>query len=379
MQGRVVAAALALALVLVGAGTKAQLCAAAEPPAANTSGVPVSTAPAERQSIARALEFVGRVEAPERVDIRAQVKSMLDAVLFKDGDTVAEGAPLYRIDKSLFQAAVTEAEGELERSKAALELAEVQRQRAEDLLARNSGTVVSRDQAVAVENQSKAAVTAAEANLDTAKINLGYTDINAPISGRIGRTTVTRGNIVGPESGVLAVMVSQDPMHITFPVSQREFLAAQKADRSADLKSVKVQIAFSDGTVYPEFGQITFIDVSVDRTTDTQIVRADMANPKRVLTDGQLVRVKLEVGAPEERVVVPQSALIADQEGLYVFVVEDGKAVIRRVKAAGESGPNTVIASGLDGGEQVIVEGFQTLRPGLAVRASPFVGLKSGG
>jgi membrane fusion protein, multidrug efflux system len=339
----------------------------------------VSTVAAAHQAIADNIEFVGRVEAPEKVDIRAQVKGILQDVLFKDGEDADAGKPLYRIEPSLFQAAVEQAQGELERAKAALTLATVQRDRAEELLARNSGTVVARDQAVAVEDQSKGAITVAQAGLDTAKINLGYTDITAPIKGRLGRTNVTKGNLVGPDSGVLVTMVSHDPMHITFPVSQRDYLAAQKSGLSGDLKSIEMRIKFADGTSYDEVGRIDFVDVSVDRSTDTVTLRGDLPNPKNLLIDGQLVRVVLQSGTPKEQVVVPQAALISDQQGLYVFVVDDGKAAVRRIKAGGESGPNVIVTAGLDGGEQVIVEGIQSLRPGTPVRATPYHPGVSGG
>jgi membrane fusion protein (multidrug efflux system) len=339
----------------------------------------VSTVAAARQGIANNMEFVGRIEAPEKVAIRAQVKGILQEVHFKDGEDADTGKPLYQIDKSLFQAAVEQAQGELERAKAALTLATVQRDRAEELLARNSGTVVARDQAVAVEDQSKAAITVAQANLDTAKINLGYTDITAPIQGRLGRTNVTKGNLVGPDSGVLVTMVSHDPMYITFPVSQRDYLAAQKSGLSGDLKSIEMRIKFADGTSYDEVGRIDFVDVSVDRSTDTVTLRGDLPNPKNLLIDGQLVRVVLQSGTPQEQVVVPQAALISDQQGIYVFVVDDGKAAVRRIKTGGESGPNVIVTSGLEGGEQVIVEGIQSLRPGTPVQATPYDPGVSGG
>lgn len=347
---------------------------AADPPA-----IPVVTASAERRPIARAAEFVGRVEAPERVEVRARVKGVLEEVLFKEGDTIKEGAPLYRIEKSLFDADVKQAEGALERGKAELALAGIQRERAEELLKRNAGTAVAFDQAVAQEAQSKGAVTSAEANLETTKINLGYTDIVAPITGRIGRTVVTKGNIVGPDSGVLTTLVSQDPMHVTFPISQRDIMAAKKAGNVEDVKSIKVQVRFSDGTLYDQIGQINFVDVSVDRSTDTLIIRADIANPAGTLVDGQLVKVELQAGAPQERVLVQQAALLADQQGTYVFIVDNGKAAVKRVKTEGAQGADAIVASGLEGGELVIVDGFQSLRPGMAVRATPAPTLQTGG
>ena len=333
--------------------------------------ISVGVVSAERKPISKAQDFVGRVDAVDRVEIRARVTGFLDEIEFKEGDTVKEGDPLYRIEKGLFQAAVGQAEGALERSKAAKVLTEVQLQRAADLLAKNVGSVAARDQASAADEQAKGTILVDQANLDTAKINLGYTDIIAPISGKIGRTSVTKGNVVNPQSGPLTTIVSQDPMYVTFPVSQRDFLRAQQEGRQVDVTGIKARLRFADGSKYDQQGSINFVDVTVDRTTDTVLVRATFPNPAGALIDGQLVRVDLESGKPEEKVVVPQAALIADQEGVYVFVVDDGKAAVRRIKVGGESGSGVVVNEGLEGGEQVIVEGLQGVRPGVTVRASP--------
>ena len=333
--------------------------------------VPVGTIKAERTAIAKTVEFVGRVEAINRVEIKARVTGYLEALLFKEGDFVKEGAPLYRIEKGLFDASVKQAEGALERAKSAKILTVVQLQRAEELLAKSAGTAVARDQALAADEQAKGTILEAEANLETAKINLGYTDIVSPISGKIGRTSITKGNVVGPNTGTLTTIVSQDPMYATFPVSQREFLRAQQTGAGPNVQSIKVKLRYSDGTFYDQLGVINFVDVSVDRATDTVTVRATVPNPKEGLIDGQLMRVVLEAGEPEEKIVIPQSALIADQEGVYVFVVEDGKAAVKRVKTGGGEGTGIIIDSGLSGGELVIVEGLQTVRPGLPVRATP--------
>jgi len=333
--------------------------------------VSVSTVAAERRPISKTLDFVGRVEAVNRVEIRARVTGFLEAVLFNEGDPIAEGAPLYRIEKGLFAAAVEQAQGALERSKAAKTLSVVQLKRAEDLLKSNSGTAVARDQAQAADQQADGAIMMDEANLQTAKINLAYTDITAPVAGKIGRTSVTKGNVIGPQSGPLTMIVSQDPMYVTFPVSQREFLRAQASGHQVDITGIKVRIRLADGTVYDQMGAINFVDVSVDRTTDTVTARAAMPNPKGALIDGQLVRVDLEAGVPVEQVVVPQAALIADQRGVYVFIVEDGMAAVRRLKLGGESGSDVVVQEGLNGGEQVVVEGLQGVRPGVPLRATP--------
>jgi membrane fusion protein, multidrug efflux system len=338
---------------------------------ASQAAIPVGVAQAVRKPVTNSLEFVGRIEAINRVEVRARVKGFLDGVLFADGQTVKEGTPLYQIEKGLFEAAVQQAQGALERSQAAYTLAQLQTQRAVQLFSRGNGTAVDRDRAVAQEAQSKGAVLADEANLTTARINLSYTDIASPIIGRIGRSSVTKGNVVGPESGPLTLIVSQDPMYVTFPVSQRELLRAQDSQRDQKVDGIKVRVRFADGALYDQIGAINFIGVSVDKTTDTVTLRATIANPQNRLIDGQLVRVILEAGNPVEQTVVPQAALIADQAGVYVFIVEDEKAQVRRLKTAGELGPDVIVTDGLKGGEQVIVEGLQSVRAGAPVRATP--------
>jgi membrane fusion protein (multidrug efflux system) len=331
----------------------------------------VGTVYAEKQQIANTRDFVGRVDAVNKVEVRARVQGYLEEVVFKEGATVKKDQPLYHIEKGLFQAAVEQAKGALERSKSAKVLTAIQLQRAQDLLDKNAGTVVARDQAQAADQQAEGEIMSNQANLDTANINLGYTDITSPIDGKVSKTNVTIGNVVGPTSGVLTLIVSQDPMYVSFPVSQRELLQAQLRGQGLDPKNIKVKIRFADGSTYKHEGTVNFVDVSVDRATDTVLARATIANPEGTLIDGQLVSVAVQAGAPEEKVVVPQAALIADQEGVYVFAVEDGKAVVKRVKTGGESGTNIVVNEGLKGGEQIVVEGLQSLRPGQAVQASP--------
>jgi membrane fusion protein (multidrug efflux system) len=299
------------------------------------------------------------------------VKGYLEAVEFKEGGFVKEGEPLYAIEKGLFQAAVQQAQGEVENAKAKYDDAVKNRHRAEQLVASNAGTVKTLDDAIATEGEAKGAVLTTQANLATAQINLGYTDIVTPISGKIGRTALTKGNVVGPDSGVLATIVSQDPMYVTFPVSQADFLHISQQKLASAEKSIKARIRFSDGTLYDAVGEINFVDVTVNRATDTILVRATMPNPDGRLVDNQLVQVILESGTPEEKILIPQAALIADQEGLYVFVVDGGKAAIRRVKTGGENGADIIVDKGLSGGELVIVEGLQSVRAGAEVRANP--------
>jgi membrane fusion protein (multidrug efflux system) len=257
----------------------------------------------------------------------------------------------------------------VERSKAAKTLSALQLARAEELLGKQAGTVAARDQAGAQDQQAHAGVMADEATLTIAKINLGYADILSPITGKVGRTNITKGNVVDPTSGPLTLIVSQDPMYVTFPVSERDVLEARR--QGDNVGSIKVKLRFSDGSIYDQTGDINFVDVTVDRSTDSVTLRGTIPNPKGTLIDGQLVRVMLQSGTPEEKVVVPQSALIADQEGVYVFIDDNGKAAVRRLKLGDESGTDVVVESGLSGGELVIVEGLQGIRPGVPVRASP--------
>ncbi len=331
----------------------------------------VGTVLVQRKPIARTADFVGRVAAIDSVQIRARVTGYLEAVLFKEGDFVKKGDPLYRIEQGQYRAAVKQAQGALDRSRAAKTLAEIQLKRSTLLLSQKSIAAEAVDQDRAADLRAQGQILSDQANLDIANINLGYTDIVAPFAGKISKTNITAGNVVGPNSGPLTLVVSQDPMYVTFPVSQRDLLQVRLSGQEADIKNVKVRIRFANGTTYDQDGKVNFIDVSVDRATDTILARATMPNPKGVLVDGQLVTVTVEAGTPQEEVVVPQAALIADQEGVYVFAVEGGKAVVKRIKTGGEEGANVVVTSGLTGGEQIIVQGLQSVRPGQPVQASP--------
>src|SRR6202521_5637359 len=273
----------AICTVFMICGLVAPAVAQQTPPAAVTVGV----VKAEHRPIEKTLDFVGRAEAVNRVEIRARVQGFLEAVLFKEGDPIKEGDPLYRIEKGLFQAAVEQAEGALARSKASKTLTEAQLARAEDLLAKGAGTQVARDQAFAADEQAKGQILSDEASLQTAKINLGYTEIVAPVSGPTGRTNITKGNVVGPDSGPLTVVVSQDPMYVTFPVSQREFLRMQEVGYQIDVNVIKARLRFADGRTYDQTGQLNFVDVTVDRATDTVLVRASFPNPANGLIDCQ--------------------------------------------------------------------------------------------
>jgi membrane fusion protein, multidrug efflux system len=335
------------------------------------SAIPVETVAAALRPITKASDFVGRIEAMERVDIRARVTGFLQEILFKDGDFVKEGDILYRIERETFDAAVQQARGALLEAQGKYANATAQRARTEELTKTSAAPLAQLDERLAAEKGAQGQVVVADADLKTATVNLGYTDIVAPISGQIGRSKFTKGNVVGPDSGALTTIVSRDPMYVTFPVSQREFLKVEQEGRQAREQALGVRIRFSDGSAYDQTGRINFVDVTVDRATDTVLVRATMPNPNGALIDGQLVRVSVEADKSEEKVLVPQAALIVDQQGIYVFLVVEGKATVARVKLGGESGAYAIVDDGLKGGEQVVVQGMESLRPGTSVVASP--------
>src|SRR6516162_6539512 len=331
--------------------------------------VPVGTVKAEHKPIAKTKNFVGRVEAINKVEVHARVTGYLQDVLFKEGESVKEGQHLYTIEKDQFRAAVDQAAGQLADDKAKKLLTAVEFQRADQLTKTSAGTVEARDKALTADRDADAQIMIAKAKLDTANINLGYTDIVSPISGKIGRTKITKGNVVSPDSGTLTTIVSQDPMYVLFPVSQADISHARES--GLDIEGIKVRLRFADGKIYEQVGKIDFVDVTVDRATDTVQARAVFPNPSGALIDGQLWEVNLEAGKTEEQVVVPQAALLTDQQGVYVFIVEDGKVAIRRIKTGGASGEDIIVTEGLSGDELVVVQGLESLRPGMAVRATP--------
>jgi membrane fusion protein, multidrug efflux system len=333
------------------------------------TAVPVGTVSAELRPITQTNDFVGRVEAPEKVAIRARITGFLQDVLFKEGDVVKEGDVLYRIEPETFQAAVQQAQGSLLQAQGEVANAIAQLARTQELVKTDTQSRALLDQRTAAQKSAQGAAIIADANLKTANVNLGYTVITAPISGEIGRSKLTKGNVVSPDSGPLTEIVSRDPMYVTFPVSQRVFLDVERQQGRA--QALAVRIRFSDGSIYDQTGKINFVDVTVNQATDTILVRASFPNPQGKLIDGQLVRVSVESEKPEEKLLVPQSALIADQQGLYVFVVQDGKAAIRRVKPGGQFGAYAIVDDGLKADDQVIVQGMETLRAGTPVLATP--------
>ena len=358
-------AALVLCAVLLvsGCGDNKQPNPAASAPPPAVTVVKVTAA-----EIKPSTTFTGRIEARNKVDLRARVDGFLEKRLFTEGADVAESELLFVIEKGLYQAAVDQAKAALETAESTLKLADLDVDRQTQLFQRNVTAQATLEQATAKQGEARGNMLAQKAALEKAELQLSYTDIKSPISGRIGRASVSLGNFVSPSNGALATVVSQDPIYASFPVTQREMLAVRKQQAAGKGGEYVIYVQLADGSRYPGAGKIDFLDNTVNQGTDTVQVRAAFANPDRVLVDGQLVTVVAEEGKGESALVVPQQALQVDQTGPYVLVVDkDNKIQIRRVETDAARGVNIVIRKGLAADELIVTEGIQRVRPGQVV------------
>lgn len=344
----------------------------------------VGVVQAERRPITETDEFVGRVRAVNRVDLRARVTGFLEQVAFQEGREVKTGDVLFRLERPPFEAEVQRQRATVAQAEAELANAQIQLGRAQQLLRTSAGTQARVDDATAAERAQAAMLMAAQAALTTAEINLGYTEITAPVDGLIGRANVTRGNVVGPDSGILATIVSQDPMFVEFDVPTR--VGSELRTRYEPLggfSAVKVRIRYPNGDVHPAEGRLDFVDPQVNRSTDTYLFRASIPNPviagrepgspgARNLLDGQITTVLLEGREPVQVLAIPRAAILQDQLGPYVFVVDAQSHVqVRRLKLGQSTAETAIVESGLEPGENVVLEGIQRVRPGQPVQAGP--------
>lgn len=340
-------------------------------PALSQQGAPppaVLVTPAELKPLAEQAEFIGRAAAVDKVELRARVKGFLGPRQFNDGDIVKEGQVVFLIEPETYQATVDQKVAQRDAAKAGLANADNQLKRAAELLRTNTGTAVTYDQRLSEQLQAKAQLEDSEAQLRDAQLQLSYTQIKSPIAGRIGRAAFSPGNLVSPDSGVLATVVSEHPIRVLFPVTQRELLDAKRGSGPGGGENIVARLRLADGSVYKEQGKVDFLDVTVDPRTDTQIVRATFPNKDGILTDGQTVRVILEGDKVPEVVAVPQAAIAQDQTGAYVFIVNDKNvAEQRRVKTGVSREGMTGITEGLKAGDRVIIQGQQRVRPGMTV------------
>jgi len=319
-------------------------------------------------------EFVGRVEAVARAELRARVTGFLEERRFTEGARVETDEALFVIEPEPFAAAVQEAEANLQAARANALNAQQQLARAEELVRNENIPQATVDERRAQAQVAEASVAQAEAALRQAEITFGYTEIRAPITGRIGRALVKVGNLVGPESGVLATVVQEDPMYVRFAVAERELSAfrrqAERRGREWRESTVTLQLRLGDGSIYAETGTLDFVDVQVDPDTDTVTVRGTFPNPDGLLTDNQFVQVIAAREQPETALVIPRATVQVDQQGTFVLVVDDaGEVAVARVVTGAQVGQDVIVESGLAEGDRVIVEGLMKVRPGMEVRA----------
>jgi membrane fusion protein (multidrug efflux system) len=358
---------LALAALSFNARCGAASAQGASPPPA------VAVTPVVSRQVTETGDFIGRVTAIDKVDIVARVPGFIQERHFTEGQQVKTGDLLFRIEQATYIAAVDQQRANLAKAKATEVNTALQLERGKELVRNNNISQATVDQRAADEAAAQANVLQAEALLQQAEINLAYTEIRSPIDGRIGFANFTVGNLVDPSSGKLATIVSQDPIYVVFQSSERDILEYKRRIGASTDKNVHltVHIRLPNGSAYPQAGLTNLLDVQVDPTTDTVAVRAQLPNPEGLLIPGGIVGVTVERGAPRSALVVPQSAVLLDQAGHYVLVVDEAKKVeLRRVTTGVEQGRDIVVTNGLKEGELVIVEGIQKVRPGQVVAAS---------
>ncbi len=371
-------AALLSALSLVALLNAAQ----AQPGPAGPPAVGVTAV--KKEAVIETSEFVGRIQATERVDLVARVTAFIEKRLFTEGSEVKAGQTLYQLERGPFEAQVAAQAAAVAQADATLENNNLRLNRAQALLNTPAGQRSNVEDAQAAQRTAQAQVLAAQAQLRQAQINLGYADIKAPIDGLISRTAVTVGNVVGPSTGTLATIVSQDPIYVLFPVSVRAALDLRdKYAGNGGFAAVKIRLRLPTGDIYAQVGTLNYVDNTVALNTDTLTLRGSIPNPirpgakpgepgGRELADGEFVTVLLEGVEPVQALGVPRAAVLSDQQGSYVWVIGEGNKAEQRRIQLGQSTPQTaVVTSGLKEGETVVVDGVQRVRPGMVVSPGP--------
>ncbi|HEX4261727.1 MAG TPA: efflux RND transporter periplasmic adaptor subunit [Acetobacteraceae bacterium] len=373
----------ALALLLVASVAAAPGARAAGPPKAPPPPA-VGVVRAEEQPITQSNSFVGRIQATDRVSIVARVTAFLEQRKFVEGTEVKKGQLLYVLEQPPFQADVQAKTAAVAQANATLSNATITLNRARDLLHTVAGQRSTYDDALAAQQSDAALLLAAQANLRTSEINLGYTEIHSPIAGLIGRTAVTTGNVVTPSSGPLDTIVSQDPMYVVFPIPVRTALELRdRYARQGGMAAVIIKLELPNGKIYGETGKLDFINNTIAQSTDTILLRGVIPNPRlpgatpgqvgeRELADGEFVNVDLQGVQQVEVLAIPRAAVLSGQQGDYVWVVGSGNKIEQRFIQLGQSTPSTAaVVSGLKPGEMVVSEGVQKVRPGLVVSPAP--------
>jgi membrane fusion protein (multidrug efflux system) len=366
-----------LALMLAACGGGEQKAAAGPGPGGGAPPPPeVAVITVAAQTAPLSTELPGRVEASRVAQVRARVTGIVQKRLFREGSEVKAGQLLFQIDPAPYQAAVDSAKAALAKAQANLVQAAAQAARYKPL---SDAKAISQQEYVnaqAAQAQGEADVAAARAALQTAQLNLGYASVTAPISGRIGRALVTEGALVSQtEATQLALIQQIDPAYVNSTQAVADVARLRKAATATAADLSAVRIVLEDGSELPQRGRLLFADLSVDPTSAQVTLRTEVANPQAQLLPGMYVRTRLVQGQIADAMLVPQQAVTRGPQGDSVLVVgEGGKATPRTIKVGGASGSNWIVLEGLKAGEQVIVEGFQKLRPGAPVKPVPWAG-----
>jgi membrane fusion protein (multidrug efflux system) len=365
---------LLLLLAGCGKGTGSPAPAPSAPPPPEVGVVTVSTG-----DIGLMTELPGRLEPARVAQVRARAAGIVQQRVFREGSDVRAGQVLYRIDPGPYAAAQASAQAALAKAQANHAQAAALAQRYRPLVEANAISKQEYANAVAAEKQAEADVAAARAAVRTADINLGYASVTAPISGRIGRSLVTEGALVGQgEATPLAVIQQIDPIYVNFTQSATEVMNLRRGLEEGRLKragsdGAQVRVILEDGSEYPQAGRLLFADLSVDQNTGQMTLRAEVPNPRALLLPGMYVRVRLEQAKAQRAMLLPQQAVTRSTQGDTVMVVgANGQVAPRPVKIGGSQKGQWVVVDGLQAGEQVIVDGFQKLRPNQPVKPVPW-------
>lgn len=336
----------------------------------------VGTITIKPETIESTYQLAGRTVASEISQVRPQVNGVVIEQLFKEGTLVSKGQPLYKIDSSLYRDSVDEAAGNLALAKATVNSTRLQAERYKELIKVNGVSQQELDNAQSAYEQAKATVAVNEAVLKTARTNLRYTQVSAPISGRIGRSSITRGALVtSAQTDPLATIQKLDPMYVDLTQSSDEYMALRKQLTENGIKptELSVRLKLENGTAYAVQGTFKFSDVAVDEATGSVTLRAAFPNPNNALLPGLYVRAELGTGTRPNSVLIPQGALFRDAEGnpLVWIVGKENKAEQRKITLGDAIDNRWLVTSGLKAGDQVIVEGLQGLSAGMTIEPTP--------
>lgn len=341
--------------------------------------IPVSVITVEPTPTEVYAQLPGRVEAIKDAQIRARVTGIVKEINFEQGSEVKEGQLLFTIDPAPYQAELNRARADLQRAEADAGAARLQADRYAKLVKSNAISRQEYDNAVAAAKQAEAAIAAARAAVQSAEINLGYTRVESPIDGRIGKSMVTEGALVSAQNATQMATVQQlSRVYVDITRSTSQLATLRKALEAGILKQntdghVAVQIILEDGTLYPLEGRLLFSGVTVDPSTGQVTLRAEFDNPDEILLPGMYVRVRVQQGTDEQALLVPMQAIQRTPDGLNtLMVVRDGVVAPVAVAIGPEIDGKALIYKGLNPGDVVIVEGFQKIRPGAPVQPMPW-------